>query len=57
MRTNKYDDPNQDGGKGTMINIEQIRLQPNTNRNNNQEDLSDDEEKCSLNDELLNNLN
>ena len=28
VRAGKYDDP--DGGKGTMINIDQIRLQPNS---------------------------
>ena len=28
VRTNKYEDPNAEGGRGTMINVDQIRLIP-----------------------------
>lgn len=31
IKTNKYDDPMAEGGKGTMISVEQIRL-PSGNR-------------------------
>lgn len=43
IKTNKYDDPNQEKGLNTVINVDQIRVNvPSTNRDNEGEPANDE---------------
>lgn len=43
IKTNKYEDPNQEKGLNTVINVDQIRVNvPSTNRDNEEEAANDE---------------